>query len=158
EPFVRDEGGAVLRSLPRPGRTDDPDRASAALAAWKALKADAVAIAGGQILRLEQAMVSGRRWPLPTFRSVLVEHPLLLHLVRRLLFAAYGGDARTLLFRVAEDRTFAGVSDEAVTLDGAVTVALPHPLDLPPEALAAWGSLFADYELLQPFPQIGREV
>jgi hypothetical protein len=59
---------------------------------------------------------------------------------------------------VAEDRTLAGASDEAVSIDDAALVGLPHPIDLPAAALATWGSLFADYELLQPFPQIGREV
>jgi hypothetical protein len=104
-------------------------------------------------------MISGRRWAPATFRRVLVDHPLLVHLVRRLLFAAYdAGGERLHLFRVAEDRTYAGVADAALGLEGAAAVGLPHAIDLPADALSAWGTLFADYQLLQPFPQIGREV
>ena len=149
----------VLRSLPRPSKADDADKARAAQETWKALKHDAEAIAGGQIQRLEQAMISGRRWDPTTFRHLLVEHLLLVHLVRRLLFAAYdAGGGLLQLFRVAEDRTFADAGDAPLGLAGAAAVGLPHPLDLPREALSAWGTFFADYELLQPFPQLGREV
>jgi len=159
DPFVRDEAGALLRSLPRPAKADDADRARAAQETWKAIKTDAAAIAGGQIQRLEQAMITGRRWPAATFRSLLLGHPLLVHLVRRLLFGAYDAGGRLLhLFRVAEDRSFADVADAPLALDGDEGVGLPHPIDLPPAVLAPWGSLFADYEILQPFAQIGREV
>ena len=34
-----------------------------------------------QAVRLEQAMVTGRRWPPPEFEALLVRHPLMTHLV-----------------------------------------------------------------------------
>ncbi len=104
-------------------------------------------------------MITGRRWDLATFGAVLVAHPLLVHLVRRLLFGAYDAEGKLVeLFRVTEDRSFAGAADTRVTLDPAARIGLPHPIDLAPEALATWGSVFADYEILQPFDQLGRVV
>jgi hypothetical protein len=158
DPFVRGEDGAVLRSLPRPVKADDGNKPRAAQEAWKALKDDASAIARGQILRLELAMVVQRRWDLATFRDVLVGHPLLVHLWRRLLLGAHDADGSLIqLFRVAEDRTFADAADAPVRLD-AGRIGILHPLEVPAEALAPWSAVFADYELLQPFPQLGRET
>jgi hypothetical protein len=158
EPLVRTRDGVVLRSLPRPGKADDGDKARAAQETWKALKDDAAAIARGQIQRLEAAMISQRRWDLATFRRVLVDHPLLVHLCRRLLLAAYdAGGALVGLFRVAEDRTFADAADAPIRFDEA-KVGIPHPLEVTAEAIASWSTVFADYQLVQPFPQLGRET
>ncbi|MDG6108578.1 DUF4132 domain-containing protein [Dactylosporangium aurantiacum] len=57
--------------------------------------------------------------------------------------------------RLAEDRTLAGVDDQPVALadDAVVSVAHPVHLDVP-----AWSEVFADYEILQPFRQLARDV
>ncbi|MEV0132684.1 DUF4132 domain-containing protein [Dactylosporangium sp. NPDC050688] len=57
--------------------------------------------------------------------------------------------------RVAEDRTFAGVDDTPVTVADDALIGVAHPLQLG-EALGAWAELFADYAIVQPFPQLGR--
>jgi hypothetical protein len=60
-------------------------------------------------------------------------------------------------FRVAEDRTLAGVDDEALTLPEGAAVRLPHPLLLGDDVVR-WAEVFADYELVQPFEQLSRPV
>jgi hypothetical protein len=159
DPFVRDGSGTVLRSLPKPTKADDADKARAAQAAWRGLRDDVDAIAKVEIARMELAMSSRRRWSAETFRALLVEHPLLVHLVRRIVWATFGeGGAPTATFRVAEDRTLADPSDAPFDLDPGEAVGIPHPLELPDEILRVWGSVFADYAILQPFAQIGRET
>src|SRR5262249_43824450 len=37
-------------------------------------------------------------------------------------------------------------------------VGIVHPLELPDEERARWGEVFGDYELIPPFPQLGRRV
>jgi hypothetical protein len=59
--------------------------------------------------------------------------------------------------RVAEDRTYADVSDDTVDVDAAAQVGIAHPLDLG-AAVAAWSGVFSDYEILQPFVQLGRDT
>ncbi|WP_369688755.1 DUF4132 domain-containing protein [Actinomadura kijaniata] len=66
------------------------------------------------------------------------------------------GSDRTTTFRVAEDRTFAGVDGAALTLPDDATVSPPHPMTLGEEALRAWRQIFADYEIQQPFLQLAR--
>ncbi|MCP9969820.1 DUF4132 domain-containing protein [Actinomadura madurae] len=103
--------------------------------------------------RLERAMVTGRSWTPEEFRAFFVEHPLMGHIARRLVWAA--GDA---VFRVAEDGTLADVHDDEFTLPPDAAVTLPHPVLLDEKTVAAWASVFADYEILQPFEQLGRPV
>lgn len=159
EPFVRDGAGAVLRSLPKRSKSDDADKAKAAEATWKALRDDVKTVARSVIDRLEAAMTSRRRWNVPVFRALLVSHPLLIHLVMRLVWGVY--DARgnvVATFRVAEDRTNADPDDAPFDLGDESSVGIPHPLELSDEIRRAWVRVFSDYELLQPFPQLGRET
>ena len=152
------EDGKRLPDLPKPRQTDDPDASALATATWKALKKDARTIASAQVKRLEHAMCAERRWPAAVFDRFFVQHPLLVHLVRRLLWGVYDGARLTAAFRVAEDRTLAGADDAPFALPPDAQVGLVHRLHLADAAAAQWGQLFADYEVLQPFPQLARET
>ncbi|MBE1537233.1 DUF4132 domain-containing protein [Actinomadura algeriensis] len=157
KPFVADESGRPRKSLPKPGAKDDPGRAPAAHAAFTTLKREVRAVATDQCRRLQRAMTAGRRWEAAEFRDHVAGHPLVRHLARRLVWTAHDG-AATAVFRVAEDGTFADVRDDAFTVADSARIGLPHPLRLGAEAVAAWSEVFADYEILQPFPQLGRPV
>jgi hypothetical protein len=61
-------------------------------------------------------------------------------------------------FRVAEDSSFADSQDGDFDLPAGTSVGVVHALDLSPEQGAAWGQIFGDYEILQPFNQLGRET
>ncbi len=159
KPFVRDADGRRLSDLPKPGAGDDPEAAKSAHEIWKALKKDAKTLAAQQILRLELAMCSRRRWEPALFRMFFVEHPLLQHLVRRLVWSAWDADLHLLgTFRVEEDSRFADPEDEAWELPAGASVGLVHRLDLTDELAARWGTIFGDYKILQPFHQLGRDV
>lgn len=145
------EGQTRLSDLPKLKGGEE------AAALWKALKKDASAIATLQIDRLEKAMASERRWSAQSFQTLFLEHPLVIHLVRRLIWAAYDGSRLVGTFRVAEDNTLADERDQPWRLDPALQVGLVHPVELSESARAAWTSVLADYSILQPFPQMGRE-
>ncbi|MFJ5880341.1 DUF4132 domain-containing protein [Kitasatospora cineracea] len=152
-PFVLDGDGKRRKDLPAPGARDDRELAPAERKRFAALKKDVRTVAGDQIRRLEAAMVAQRTWSAAEFGSLFVEHPLVWHLARRLVWTADG-----TAFRVAEDRTFADAADEPFALPADAAVRLAHPLLLGEERVAVWSELFADYEVLQPFAQLGRPV
>jgi Domain of unknown function (DUF4132) len=160
---VKDESGAVLRALPKPNSKDDPELAKAAGDRWKALKKDATEASKIQMRRIELAMSLRRRWDSETFTMVFVNHPLMFHVVRRLVWAIFDKDGKVVTtFRVAEDRTFADPNDDTATLpemteENGLQIGIVHPLQLDEATLGAWGNVFSDYEILQPFPQLGRE-
>ena len=52
----------------------------------------------------------------------------------------------------------ADAADEAWELPAQCRVGIVHRLDLPEDLAARWGEVFADYQILQPFEQLGRET
>ncbi|EFG0981381.1 WGR and DUF4132 domain-containing protein [Escherichia coli] len=156
KPVVRDENDKVLKDLPKPNQSDDKTLSTDAVILFKQLKKDVRAIASQQITRLEQAMCQRRRWTAEQFRLFLVEHPLMCHLTRRLLWGVYN-DENTLIacFLVAEDSTYSDAQDELFTLP-AGNIGIPHVLEIPAESAAAFRQIYADYELLPPFQQLDR--
>lgn len=158
KPWVAEEDGTRRANLPRPAARDGQGIATAAYDRFAALKKDVRAIAAEQLRRLERAMLDQRRWSADEIQRLLVGHPLLWHLARRLVWATLDDDGRPLAaFRVAEDRSFADVQDDEFVLPPDASVGIPHPVHLG-DQLPAWSEMFADYEILQPFPQLGRGV
>ncbi|WP_433218444.1 DUF4132 domain-containing protein [Dactylosporangium sp. CS-047395] len=209
KPYVADEDGKRRKDLPKPGAKDDPQLAPAASTRFAGLKKDVRTVAADQIRRFERAMVWRRRWTPDEFQRFIVDHPLVWHVARRLVWAAYAPDAthahpaqagspggevvpaqasnagspsgelvsappsqpargvvvgppaaggRLLVsLRMAEDRTLAGVDDEPAVIPEGAVIGVAHPLELG-EDLAGWAEVFADYEILQPFEQLARDV
>ncbi|HCO7567221.1 TPA: WGR and DUF4132 domain-containing protein [Escherichia fergusonii] len=158
KPFVRDVSGSRLKDLPKPNKSDDETRANDAVNRYKLLKKDARTVAAQQVARLESAMCLRRRWSPENFQLFLVEHPLVRHLTRRLIWGVYSTENELLAcFRVAEDNSYSTADDDLFTLpEGDISVGIPHVLEISPTDAAAFGQLFADYELLPPFRQLDR--
>ncbi|MFB9660444.1 DUF4132 domain-containing protein [Glycomyces mayteni] len=154
-PFAVDSQGKRLARLPKPGKEDDPAKAEPAYQRFAQLKKDVRKVAAEQVRRLERAMAAQRTWTVPQFLEFFADHPLLRHLARRLVWEAVAGET-VLAFRIAEDETFADVDDETAVLPGDAAVRIAHPAAL--DRLADWTQVFADYEVLQPFEQLGRPV
>lgn len=156
-PFVLDDAGKKTAGLPKATAKDDPLLAEEAKKRFTAFKKEAKTVAAEQIKRLNRAMVTGRRWSRAEFDQYLLNHPLLIHVARRLLWATFADNADpTLVFRVAEDNTFADLDDNTVELPDH-PIGLIHPAHIT-ETVGAWSEVFADYEILQPFSQLGRPV
>jgi hypothetical protein len=159
-PFVTDGAGKSLKALPKPGTRDDAILAPAAYQRFTGLKKDVRTVAADLVRRLEKAMLTSRRWTGAEFRQLFVEHPLIWHIVRRLVWVTYesaGAERPAGSFRVAEDRSFSDMADDEIALAADSVIGLAHPLHLGDD-VAAWAEVFADYEILQPFPQLGRPV
>jgi len=109
-------------------------------------------------------MVTGRRWSGAEFQSVFIEHPLLRLLGRRLVWGEFDktGDLRAA-FRIAEDGTLADIADEHfefgpdMATERGGSIGVVHPVHLAAE-LPRWAEICHDYEIIQPFPQVGRPV
>lgn len=158
-PFVRDAEGVRLKDLPKPRLSDDRGKAEAAVLRYKQLKTDLKTLAKVQLARLEQAMVTRRRWAPDDFTIFFVQHPLTREIAARLLWGVWS-EAGELLgaCRIAEDGTLADARDEAWTPPADARLGIAHPIELPAELMRAFGDRFADYRILQPFPQLARET
>jgi len=156
---VRDEHGKLRPNLPNPGAKDDAQLAAEATAEWKILKKQIKDVATIQAGRLEQAMVTGRRWGAEDFETLLVRHPLMTHLVQKLIWGGFDAQGtRFVTFRVTEERDFADPEDNTLELDKITAVGVIHALDLSDAERSRWGEVMSDYEIVAPFPQLGRAV
>jgi hypothetical protein len=162
-PYLIDEAGKRSDKITK-GKGDDVEALARAKAEWKELQADVAQVGAALIARLERAMCEGRRWDVETFHALFVAHPLARHLGRRLVWgvcdegADEGADVPTSTFRIAEDGTLADLEDAVTTLADDARVGIVHPLFLTDELRVAWAQRLGDYEILQPFDQIGRRV
>ncbi len=156
-PRVVLENGRRVAQVPRASKSDDPARVAEAFARFNGLRAKAASIAKSELKKLERAMVAGDRFTLAHAESRWAKHPLLVHAARRLVWAAHReNDFET--FRVVEDGTYANIDDLPMAIDAASQISIVHPIYMNDEILTRWGTLFADYEILQPFDQLGRFV
>lgn len=158
KPFVRDAQGTRLKDLPKPNKSDDAKLSEEATERYKQLKKDAKSIASVQLIRLELAMIAQRRWSAADFKLFFLDHPLTRHLSARLVWGVYNDGKMATAFRVAEDWTLADEQDSLYQLPSDATVGIAHVLEMPQPLQAAFGQIFADYEILQPFRQLGRET
>jgi hypothetical protein len=151
-PMILDPSGKRLKSLPKAVGSEGAAR-------FKALVKGARLAAESQIARFERAMTTERTWTPATFLEVVVGHPVLRHLARRVVWSVTRG-AGPVFFRVAEDGTLADARDAVFTLDPASDgpVRLAHPAHLGAEVSRTFGQILADYEILQPFLQLARPV
>ena len=160
KPCVRDADGTRLADLPKPRQNDDAALSGAAVERYKLLKKDARAIAAQQVRRLELAMCAQRRWESAVFFTFLAAHPLLRHLVQRLVWGVWRDTTLLGCFRVGADGALTDGADDAFVIAQGddVRIGLVHALELPAGDSAAFGQLFADYELMQPFAQLARDT
>ena len=159
KPMIRDEKGKLKANLPKPAKKDDDELANQAISDWKLLKKQIREVIKIQTLRLEQGMTSQRLWQWQDFENLLVNHPFMIHLVQRIIWAGYDSENNLIhTFRIAEDYTYADAQDEEISCENIVTVGIIHPINLTPEDRAAWGETLSDYEIIPPFAQIDRDI
>lgn len=167
------DGGAALAELTMDLKLEwsDPDSEKS----WKTLPAsasDAVKAevkelgkllretGKAQALRLEQALVKQRRWPVAAWQELYEKHPLLRAYATRLVWGIY--DAAGTFQRAFRRYPNGILADAAGAMEelpeGEARIGLLHPLDLDDAALTAWQAHLARFKVQPPFPQLDRPV
>ena len=148
---LSDADGRPRKTLPPPRKSEDPEVVAEARARLAAARKELRAVLDTQRRRLYEAMCAGRTWPLARWRELLATHPLLRHLVVRLVWTASGEGLVT--FRPTEDGVLLGVDDAGVELADDVSVRLAHGTLLEPGQVEAWRAHLADYQVDPLFDQ-----
>jgi hypothetical protein len=148
---LEDESGARLDELPKPRKSDDAKKAKQAIETLRALKKDLEAVGTVARGRFDEAMRSGRTWKADSFRTHVIAHPLMRVIAQGLVFRT-----KNKTFRIAEDGSLADEQDRACDLAGDVSIV--HPLEIDAAARATWAARLREYKLIQPIPQMEREV
>ncbi len=154
---VYDETGKKLKTMPAPGKKDDEALAKQSNAAYKSLKKQLKTVIAIQSVRLETALMSGRKWKKNAWESLFVKNPVMHSFAEGLIWTA-DFDNETVTFRYMEDGTFNTVDEDEFELPESCRIGLAHPIDLDDKTLSAWKEQLSDYEVIQPIKQLERPV
>jgi hypothetical protein len=110
-----------------------------------------------QKTRIERLLMSERQWPLDKWRERYLNHPLLAHISRRLIWHFRLGDRTGL--GIWREGKMVDVKDAPLDwLAPETQVRLWHPIGFDPETVLAWRKWLEQHEVAQPFKQAHREV
>ena len=151
-------GEQKLKSMPKPAASDDKAKADAAYKDFSAMKKMMKTVVAAQRVRLENTMRTGRTWTSQNWNKLFVANPIMHRFAIGLIWGIYQDDKLETSFRYLEDGSFTTADDEAFTLPENAQIGLVHPVELSAEELAAWKQQLKDYDILQPFVQLGRSI
>lgn len=155
---ITDNTGKVIKTMPKPNKSDDELKAKEAANEFKALKKQMKTIVSAQSLRLEMALAVNRLWKKKDWEKLFVENPIMHNFSLGLVWGIYEDGELKDTFRYMEDGSFNTVDEEEYNLIDNSFIGLVHPLELETEMLEGWKQQFEDYEIVQPFPQLQRKV
>lgn len=155
---LQDETGKKLAALPDPRRDDDEAQAKESKKTWSDAKKTIKTVLAQQTDRLYEALCTQREWSFEDWNRYLLQHPIVRHLVQRLVWAVVdGGETRTT-FRPLDDGSLTDVDDNAVTVPDAARIRIAHEFTVPAELAARWQQHLGDYQVIPLFSLFGRGV
>ena len=152
-----DEKEKVVKSLPKPAAADDPVKAESAKKELAELKKQLKTTVQTQILRLKKVLMNGRCWKAEDWNRLFVENPVMHKFAIGLIWGVYEDGKLLESFRYMEDGSFNTADEEEYTLPEKAQITLVHPVELTEEELKQWKEQLDDYEITQPFDQLGSE-
>lgn len=149
--------GKPKTSLPAPNKSDDPELAAESKKEYSLLKKSLTAGAKIQKMRFEEAMVTGRRWSGEDFNNYFAPNPMVRSLLSGTVWGVFDGEQRVALGRLDETGELIDANDDPIDITDCI-LTIVHPAELSDAEKAQWGEVFADFELQEAFPQLGRIV
>ncbi|MDY0745763.1 DUF4132 domain-containing protein [Paucibacter sp. R3-3] len=148
--------GRKIAALPDSRQDDDEAQAKDAKKALSAARKELKSIVELQADRLYEALCTARDWPVADWSDYLLRHPVLRHLVQRLVWIQTLEDGSTRSFRPLDDGSLTDVNDDPVELASGARVRLAHDSLLEAEAAGTWQQHLVDYAVKPLFQQFGK--
>lgn len=150
--------GKKIASLPEPRQDDDAELAKDAKKAFSAAKKEIKNIVALQTDRLYESLCTERDWPFEDWHLYLNQHPVVRHLVQRLVWAQVSDGKVVTTFRPLDDGTLTDCEDNEVQLPADARVRIAHDSLLAADQISAWQQHLVDYEITPLFQQMGKGV
>lgn len=151
-------GDKQIKTLPKPGTTDDKEIAEAAFNEFKEVKKQLKNVVAAQRSRLEYVLMCDRKWTSENWEKLFVGNAVMHCFAVGLIWGIYENGSLKDTFRYMDDGSFTTADGDEFTLPNDAQIGLVHPLELTDEQIAVWKEQLSDYELTQPFDQLGRMV
>lgn len=151
-------GEKKVKNMPKPGASDDKEKADAAYNAFKEMKKQIKAVVTAQKQRLEYVMMCDRKWTTEGWRELFVKNAIMHCFAIGLVWGIYEDGKLTSTFRYMEDGSFTTSDGDEFELPENALIGLIHPIELDENLLDEWKEQLEDYEITQPFEQLSRKV
>jgi hypothetical protein len=148
--------GKKIASLPEPRQDDDAELAKSSKKALSAARKEIKSNVDLQTDRLYEALCTGRDWSYADWNTYLNGHPVVRHLVQRLVWLTESETGARSVFRPLADGSLTNEADDAVQLPEQARVRLAHDTLLTPQAVQRWQQHLLDYEIKPLFQQLGK--
>lgn len=155
---ITDKNGKLYKTLPTPGESDDSALAKAAYVKFKQLKKQLKTIRESFHIRLEQSLVTRRRWSFADWHKLFIDNTIQHGFAAGLVWGVYTGNELAATFRYIEDGSFSTIDENEITLLADDLIGLVHPLELGNEEKQQWKQHIEDYEVKQPILQLNRTI
>lgn len=150
--------GKKITSLPEPRQDDDAELAKDAKKAFSAAKKELKNIVDLQTDRLYEALCTERNWSFEDWQLYLNQHPVVRHLLQRLIWTHVDDGKVVATFRPLDDGTLTDYEDNEVLLPADARVRIAHDSVLAEEQIAVWQQHLVDYEIAPLFQQMGKGI
>ena len=151
-------GDKQIKTLPKPGTTDDKEIAEAAFNEFKEVKKQLKNVVAAQRSRLEYVLMCDRKWTSENWEKLFVGNAVMHCFAVGLIWGIYENGSLKDTFRYMDDGSFTTADGDEFTLPNDAQIGLVHPLELTEDQISVWKEQLSDYELTQPFDQLGRMV
>lgn len=144
--------GKALKSIPTEVKRDY----STEFKAFKRQADELQKVLQTQAKRLENLYLNPRSWELTTWRDRYLQHPLLTHLARQLIWQFHHD--RTFQTGIWHQGHWVDRTGQAMTPPDSAQVTLWHPIQSAAEDVLAWRTWLEEQHISQPFKQAHREI
>lgn len=151
-------GDKQIKTLPKPGTADDKETAEAAFNEFKEVKKQLKNVVAAQRSRLEYVLMCDRKWTSENWEKLFVGNAVMHCFAVGLIWGIYENGSLKDTFRYMDDGSFTTADGDEFTLPNDAQIGLVHPLELTEDQISVWQEQLSDYELTQPFDQLGRMV
>lgn len=149
-------GDKKVKNLPKPAKSDDPEKAEKAYEDFKIMKKQIKTVVANQKQRLEYVLMCDRKWTCENWTNLFVKNPVMHCFAIGLIWGVYDGDKLVESFRYMDDGSFTNIDEDEFEIPENSEIGLVHPIELTDEQKQSWAEQLSDYEITQPFPQISR--
>lgn len=150
--ILENEQGKLLKSLPAARQDDDPEQVKQAKKDFSTAKKELKLVVEFQENRLYEAMCVGREWVYAEWKQYLLEHPIVTHLVQRIVWSIKDGE-NTCQIRPTSELELIDLEDEDYQPGDTAKIRLAHVSELDAESCKNWLQNFKDEKIKPLFDQ-----
>ncbi len=155
KPVIENEQGRILKTLPAARQDDDPEQVKQAKKDFSSSKKELKQVLDLQGKRLYEAMCIERQWIFSEWNQYLLEHPIMRHLVQRLVWMVEDGEQRVWVRPTAELELI-DLEDEDYEFSDNAKISVAHISQLSAEEGKSWLKNFKEEKVKPLFEQFNQ--